>query len=142
VGCDREDCFLTELDRFLKQKSCPRRECGLAASQMVPNRQQKMVDTMLVADLVFLAAEARASPTETASPPRTHLVVVSSDVDMWPGVATALGLGSSVVLVQTEPGATFEEQWGRERPSGLVECGLLGEAGMRGRRRHSPTATG
>ena len=52
--------------------------------------EQKLVDTMLVSDLIFLATRGERD-----------LVVVSSDDDIWPGIRTALQLGARVTQVHT-----------------------------------------
>ena len=53
-----------------------------------------MVDTLLVADLAHEALVQRV----------TDVVVVSSDVDMWPGVLLAAHSGCNVVHVHTKHG--------------------------------------
>ena len=49
-----------------------------------------MVDTMMVADLIHLAAKADEP-----------LVVITSDDDLWPGILSALIHGTSVIHLQT-----------------------------------------
>jgi|GEM_PF-2967632 len=44
-----------------------------------------------------------------ARPGHKDLVVVSSDDDIWPGVRTALELGSQVTIVQTQKRNTPED---------------------------------
>lgn len=56
--------------------------------------EQKMVDTLLVADMASHAMMNKAS----------DVVVVSSDIDMWPGVLLALRIGCGVTHIHTKSG--------------------------------------
>jgi uncharacterized LabA/DUF88 family protein len=57
--------------------------------------EQKMVDTLLVADVAELALAQRAA----------HIVIVSSDTDMWPAVLLALRMGSNVLHIHPKAGS-------------------------------------
>ena len=57
---------------------------------MVP--AQKLVDTMLTADLI-----------QVSRPAATHIAVVTSDDDLWPGIYTALSQGATVHHVRPSP---------------------------------------
>ena len=54
--------------------------------------QQKLVDTMLTADLIYLS---RKVPT---------LALVGSDQDLWPGLKTAVMSGSTVIHIHPRSG--------------------------------------
>lgn len=53
--------------------------------------EQKLVDTMLVADLIHLAINGEMT-----------IAVVSSDDDFWPGILSAMTLGAHVVHIGTK----------------------------------------
>ena len=57
---------------------------------LLSRREQKLVDTMIVADLIHLASRGE-----------TPIGLVSSDDDMWPGILSALNIGASVIHVHT-----------------------------------------
>jgi uncharacterized LabA/DUF88 family protein len=56
---------------------------------------QKLVDTMMTADIIHLAANGS-----------TDICVISSDDDLWPGIKSALLLGRRVVHLRTHDRAS------------------------------------
>ena len=98
LGCGlKTNCPLSAMHFFIGRRRCPNSECAVDVSPMLTYPQQKLVDTMLTADIIHLA--------RTGAP---KLVVVSSDDDLWPGIRTACLLGSTVVHVQTRDRSTPE----------------------------------
>lgn len=91
-GCTEPiDCPLAPIDALIDRRQCPTDNCSAPISAVFPRpKQQKLVDTMLVSDLVFLACT-------THNP----VIVVSTDDDLWPGIRTALQLGLSVHHIHT-----------------------------------------
>ena len=75
---------------FLEEQRCPGNGCTVRQNDVLQKWEQKLVDTMLVSDLIFLATRGERD-----------LVVVSSDDDIWPGIRTALQLGARVTQVHT-----------------------------------------
>lgn len=73
---------------------CSAPGCTSRLSHVLVRDEQKMVDTLLVADLVHQALAVKA----------TDVVVVTSDTDMWPGVLLAVGAGCNVVHIHTRAG--------------------------------------
>jgi uncharacterized LabA/DUF88 family protein len=57
-----------------------------------------MVDTLIVADLAHKALTERSS----------NVVVVSSDIDMWPGIMIALRAGTVVYHCQAKKGVSTQ----------------------------------
>lgn len=98
IGCDTNalnacltrPCPLFTVESFLRTQRCPETTCRTMQKDILTKSEQKLIDTMLVSDLIFLS-------TRGASP----LVVVSSDDDIWPGIRTALALGASIIHVHT-----------------------------------------
>lgn len=92
-GCTREDCFLKGIKGFFSKGHCTHHECGLEADDLLKEkREQKLVDTMLSADLLHLASEGHQT-----------VVVVTSDDDMIPAVRQALLNDVHVVHIHTGP---------------------------------------
>lgn len=99
-SCTRPDaCTLPLVRQWLQRGRCPERGDGCSVSldrrrgggtrlpPVVSHRQQKLVDTLLVADLVWLASQGEA------------VVVVSDDEDVIPGLLVAASYGTQVTWV-------------------------------------------
>ena len=92
-GCEVEECPLSPVVGFVNRNSCPVEECTVTPQHLFKAAgQQKLVDTMMVADVIFLA---RTNPV---------LFVVTNDDDIWPGLISAMVLGSTIVHVGSEAG--------------------------------------
>jgi uncharacterized LabA/DUF88 family protein len=97
VGCSKpSSCPLNSVETFLRDSACSHHGCQLSPADVFRRDEQKQVDTLIVADLSYLALAAGA----------THVVLVSSDADMWPGILTCLSAGVSVLHVHTRPGGS------------------------------------
>jgi len=68
---------------------CPTMGCSARLGEFFVRDEQKMVDTLLVADIAAYVMHRNIR----------DLVVVSSDADMWPGVLLAMNSGCNVVQV-------------------------------------------
>jgi uncharacterized LabA/DUF88 family protein len=68
--------------------------CSGRLSDFFVRDEQKMVDTLLVADIAAYVMHRKVK----------DLVVVSSDADMWPGVLFAMNSGCNVVQVHPRSG--------------------------------------
>ena len=84
------DCTLSGLAPFVNNNECPSPRCDVTPTSVLWRGEQKLVDSMLVVDLVRLS--------QTAKEP---IVLVSSDDDMWPGIRAALLTGARVLHVST-----------------------------------------
>ena len=76
---------------FINNKKCP--EPGCTVTPKVLFRavgEQKLVDTMLVADTIHLARQGERI-----------LAIVTSDDDVWPGIISARVMGTHVIHVRT-----------------------------------------
>lgn len=87
-------CALSDMENFFLGSTCPTAGCVVTPSDVLRRDEQKQVDTLIVADLCELSLRHGAK----------HVVLVSSDADMWPGVLACLSSGSSVVQINTTPG--------------------------------------
>jgi hypothetical protein len=74
--------------------TCRSGSCAVRMADVFVRDEQKMVDTLIVADIAHQALSEKAS----------NVVVVSSDTDMWPGILLALRAGCSVTHIHTRTG--------------------------------------
>ena len=92
LGCTLPDrCPLRPGYDFFVRGRCPEHSCTVSEHLVVRRREQKLVDTMLAADVFF--------NVHTRMP---RIAVVSSDDDLWPAIRTALQLEVDVVHIHTE----------------------------------------
>ena len=101
AGCVRpEECPLVPAQRLLVHGDCPALSCEVAPSEVFMRAEQKLVDTMLTADLIHSARTAlRGAPAQVA--------VVTNDDDLWPGIYTAVKQGALVHHIRP----TSRKQW-------------------------------
>lgn len=90
IGCKTMNCPIDSLADFLTANKCPVAGCGFTTDAVIKIVEQKLVDTMIVADLIHLARAG--APT---------IALVSSDDDMWPGIISCMTAGAHVVHIQT-----------------------------------------
>lgn len=88
-GCsDAPGCPIAGVSALVDTGVCPKAGCPVTRDQVLFRQEQKLVDTLITADLVHLARTS----SET-------LALVSSDDDMWPGLRQALLFGSRIIHV-------------------------------------------
>lgn len=91
VGCDAADCPMMAVYNVLTAGGCA---CGRKAEEFLFAGEQKLVDTMLTADIIHAVQTGVR-----------RLVLVSADDDMWPAIRMALAMGARVTQIYTrEPG--------------------------------------
>ena len=93
---------------------CPEQDCPVTSRLIVRRREQKLVDTMLAADVFF---NVRSNVQQIA--------VVSSDDDLWPAINTALQFGVDVIHLQTVTGHTTRRDYLRRSPADYTQLSLL-----------------
>jgi hypothetical protein len=89
--CHIAPCPLDIVERFISGQRCPENGCTVEQDQVLERCEQKLVDTMLVSDLIFWASR----------PNHPILAVFSSDDDMWPGIRTALSFAQPIIQIHT-----------------------------------------
>lgn len=99
-SCTQAHCPVRHVVDFLSQQRCPTHGCNVTQADLLRKTEQKLVDTMLISDLLFLTM--RKIP---------GLVVVSSDDDLWPGIRTSIGLGGDIVLLHTRKRRTLPGEY-------------------------------
>lgn len=87
-------CGLKIFSELTHSTQCSNIGCNSKLADIFVRDEQKMVDTLIVADIAHQAFAAKA----------TDIVVVSSDTDMWPGVLLALRAGCAVTHIHTKRG--------------------------------------
>lgn len=93
-------CPIAGLTPFIRNGKCPVDGCAVDPQEVLERAEQKLVDSMLIIDLVHLAQ------TKTE-----HLVVVSADDDLWPGIRFALLSGASVIHVIPRQGQSVPNRY-------------------------------
>ena len=74
-----QGCRIMDVNSFVYNDVCPNMNCNVSPETAFYRTEQKLVDSMIVVDLVHYAINQDE-----------HLVVVSGDDDMWPGLRYAL----------------------------------------------------
>ena len=95
-------CPVAAIDPFIRHGDCPVEDCNVEPRRVLARAEQKLVDSMLVVDLIHFA--------ETTDQP---LVVVSADEDLWPGIRFVLLRGARVIHVVPRRGRTDRERYRR-----------------------------
>lgn len=88
------NCGLGQYASLSHATSCSTGGCSSRLGDIFVRDEQKMVDTLIVADIAQQALVQKAP----------DVVVVSSDTDMWPGVLLATQVGCNVIHVHTRQG--------------------------------------
>ena len=114
AGCGVVDrCPIRPGYDFFVRGHCPEPACEVTRPLVIRRREQKLVDTMLAADVFFNAHfDAR------------RIAVVSSDDDLWPAIRTALHFGLAVVHVHTEESYETKQQYLPTERAGYTQINL------------------
>ncbi len=97
VGCATANCPVLTVHDFLTKGLCPIVTCGRSANDFLKKSEQKLVDTMLVSDLIHLSTNGEE-----------NVAIVSSDDDLWPGMLTAMHNGTKLIHVCTKYASTYK----------------------------------
>lgn len=92
MGCADLNCPLEIVADYLTTNRCPQNGCQVNTNTFIkPRSEQKLVDTMLIADLIHLS--------QTKEP---VAAVVTLDDDIWPGVISAMQHGTHIIHISTK----------------------------------------
>jgi hypothetical protein len=81
---------------FLQSGHCPQAGCSLGVRELIEGRgEQKLVDTMIVADLIHLSHIGE-----------TEVTVVTADDDVWPGVISGMQAGAHILHIRPKHSTT------------------------------------
>ncbi len=75
----KDHCSISVVNSFWDSGKCTNVKCQVALSEMFFRPEQKLVDSMMIVDLIHFASRQNE-----------HVVLVSGDDDMWPGIRYAL----------------------------------------------------
>lgn len=89
VGCTRTGCSINVINHWVEHSQCPTVGCGVKLSDAVYRGEQKMIDAMMMLDLLFISSR------------HSKACVVSSDDDMLPAIRTALLQGGDITHIHT-----------------------------------------
>ncbi len=104
--CTQSPCPTAAIAAFFNDKKCITQRCYMTPGDFLEKEDQKLADTMLTADLIYLATHGKSD-----------LAVVSSDDDLWPGIQTALLSGARVMHLHTHK----ERQTRQSYSNGLLQ---------------------
>ena len=96
VGCTVSPCPLAPMERFIAKQKCPITACTLKPHDLLVRNEQKLIDTMMAADLFSL---------HLSSAPEA--VIVSSDDDLFPAIRMIARSGTNVIHILTQPPSPF-----------------------------------
>lgn len=99
--CQERDCPVAIVAKVFAEKRCSKDRCYTTPEDVFKKTEQKLVDTMITADLIYLGT------------PDNQLVLVSSDDDLWPGIQMALLRGAQVLQLHTRQRASTPRTYAR-----------------------------
>lgn len=91
VGCSTSTCPLPLAKKLLQNGRCPTQGCVTGGGALVYRHEQKLVDTMLTCDLMYLANQAY-----------DLIFIISADDDFLPPIRTLLLRGAKVIRVHPQ----------------------------------------
>jgi uncharacterized LabA/DUF88 family protein len=106
-------CPIAHVHPLINSGNCPEVGCRVTSADILVRSEQKLVDTMMTADMIYLATRKTAD-----------ICVVSSDDDLWPGIKSALLFGANVYHIHTKPGRGTPSYYSRGAGSRYVELSL------------------
>jgi uncharacterized LabA/DUF88 family protein len=103
LGCQDSSCPLVAVHHFVTRQTCPQQNCSTNVEGLIYRGQQKMVDTMLAADMLSWEPDSAA----------TSIVLVANDHDYWPPTQAALKRGTTITQVDPLPTRRLPEHYAR-----------------------------
>ncbi|MBS1517604.1 MAG: hypothetical protein JSS91_05920 [Bacteroidetes bacterium] len=89
LNCFEPDCPVNIIHNLLSKNAC--QKCERKEMQSIFYRgEQKLVDSMLTADLIYLSLN------------KEKLIIITSDDDIWPGVFTSLSIGGQILHIESK----------------------------------------
>lgn len=89
-SCSSPECPLPAIHKFISTASCHVPGCSVTCAEVLFKNEQKLVDTMIATDLIYLALTGE-SP----------ICIVSSDDDLWPPIRLALTYKRKILHLHT-----------------------------------------
>ncbi len=113
AGCTDPTCPLIAAYKFFTHYRCPAESCKITPVALFHRTEQKLVDTMIAADLFSLQLQACR-----------QIALVTSDDDLWPAIKLLLRLGVEVLHVQTIDGRRTPPMYSRNAGPAYTELQL------------------
>lgn len=104
-----KDCQTAKLHEFFNSRQCVVNGCSVKAKNVFYRAEQKLVDSMLIADLIYLVDQG------------CSVSVVSSDDDLWPGMRLALEYGKPIIHMHPRKGQQTPDMYKVRAPSNYIE---------------------
>jgi uncharacterized LabA/DUF88 family protein len=104
-------CPLTMITPFIRRDECLADNCFVQPIDVFTRDEQKLVDTMLVTDLLSLARKQHEG-----------VILVSNDDDMLPGIRVALQWGLDIVHIHPVPGRATPPHYLRSMSAGYRQA--------------------
>ncbi|MCP4347908.1 MAG: NYN domain-containing protein [Desulfobacterales bacterium] len=96
LGCTNSLCPLIDVHDFINNGVSNTQCCSITSQDMIYRGEQKLVDTMVICDLLYLASDNDYH----------SVIIVSSDDDFWPGIKSAIVLGTNIIHIHTRNRST------------------------------------
>ena len=113
AGCKNPNCPLLATYRFLKDRCCPMSGCRITPEAFLYRSEQKLVDTMIAADLFAVHLQSSRK-----------VAVVTSDDDLWPPIKLLLQLGVQVFHIHTIPNRRTPAMYCRDAGTDYIQLEL------------------
>jgi hypothetical protein len=95
-GCTSTTCPISAIADFVNKKQCTEAGCSVTPKLLFRGvAEQKLVDSMLVADIIHLSSIGERA-----------VAIVTSDDDVWPGIISALVGGTHVIHLRSGSGSS------------------------------------
>jgi hypothetical protein len=111
---NKVNCPMNSLASIVNNEECSDAACSVSLSDILTRNEQKLVDTMMVADMIHLASQGISD-----------FAIVSSDDDLWVGIKSALLIGSRVFHMHTIPGRKTHNRYKGGAGNRYVELNLF-----------------
>lgn len=111
IGCTSSACPLPLVKKVLQKGCCPAQGCSTGGNSLVYRHEQKLVDTMLTCDLLYLSNQQC-----------DILFIVSADDDFLPPIRTLMLRGTKIIRIHPKMSNTLVPiKIGKET---LIEIGI------------------
>lgn len=107
IGCQRTDCPMTAVERFFRTRTCPHKGCSLTFDDFLSKSEQKLVDSMLITDLLHYSKIGHR-----------RIALTSSDDDFWPGILAVLIDGVELIHIHTKDCSSSSRHYLASIPKG------------------------
>ena len=96
LGCTNPSCPLIDVHDFINYGMSNSQCCNIISQDMIYRGEQKLVDSMVICDLIYLANDTDYNT----------VIIVSSDDDFWPGIKSAIFMGTNIIHIHTRNRST------------------------------------